>query len=118
MVEYADDPRSELERKAQQLQWASLIETVSYVLLFLFWAILHNPIGTKVMGFFHGWIFLAFAAMVIFIAKPMRWRWWFVAIALLTGPIGGIVVYERIRREGVPAPAWRSAASSGSTAAR
>ncbi len=26
------------------------------------------------MGFFHGWIFLAFAAMVIFIARPMRWQ--------------------------------------------
>jgi hypothetical protein len=115
MVEYADDPRSELERKAQQLQWASVIETVSYVLLFFFWAIVHNAIGTKVMGFFHGWIFLAFAAMVIFIAKPMRWRWWFVAIALLTGPIGGIVVYERIRREGVPAATRRSSAPKVAT---
>lgn len=105
MVEYADDPRSELDRKAQQLQWVAAIETVSYVLLFLFWAILHNLVGTKLMGFFHGWIFLAFAAMVIFIARPMHWRWTFVAVALLTGPIGSILVYERIRRVGVPRPA-------------
>jgi hypothetical protein len=54
------------------------------------------------MGFFHGWIFLAFAAMVVFIARPMRWSWAFVAVALLTGPIGSILVYERIRRGGVP----------------
>jgi nitrate/nitrite transporter NarK len=102
MVDYADDPRTELDRKAQQLQWVAAIETVSYALLFLFWAILDNLVGTKLMGFFHGWIFLAFAAMVIFIARPMHWTWKFVAVALLTGPIGSILVYERIRREGVP----------------
>jgi hypothetical protein len=102
MVEYADDPRTELERKAEQLKWAACIETISYVLLFVFWAILHNLIGTKVMGFFHGWIFLAFATMVVFIARPMHWSWKFVLVALVTGPIGGIVVYERIRRDGVP----------------
>ena len=104
MVEYADDPRSELDRKAEQLKWVALIETVSYVLLFLFWAILRSDIGTKVMGFFHGWIFLAFATMVIFIARPMHWTWRFVAVALLTGPLGALLVYERIRRDGVPEP--------------
>ena len=102
MVEYADDPRSELERKAEQLKWVAALETVSYALLFLFWVILDNLVGTKIMGFFHGWIFLAFAAMVIFIARPMRWSWTFVAVALLTGPIGSILVYERIRRDGGP----------------
>ena len=102
MVEYADDPRSELDRKAEQLKWVALIETISYVLLFLFWAILHNAIGTKVMGFFHGWIFLAFAAMILFITRPMGWTWRFAAIALLTGPVGAILVYERIRRDGAP----------------
>jgi integral membrane protein len=104
MVEYADDTRSELDRKAQQLKWVAFIESISYVLLFLFWAILRIGIGTKVMGFFHGWIFLAFAAMVIFIAKPMHWTWKFVLVALLTGPLGAILVYERIRRDGVPEP--------------
>lgn len=105
MVEYADDPRSELDRKAEQLQWVALIETVTYVLLFVFWAIIHNSIGTKVMGFFHGWTFLAFATMMLFIARPMHWTWRFVAVALLTGPLGAILVYERIRRDGVPQPA-------------
>jgi hypothetical protein len=105
MVDFADDPRSELDRKAQQLQWVAAIETVSYALLFFFWAILHSVVGTSLMGFFHGWIFLAFAAMVIFIARPMRWTWKFVAVALLTGPVGSVLVYERIRREGVPRPA-------------
>ena len=80
MVEYADDPRSELERKAEQLKWVAALETVSYALLFLFWVVLDNLVGTKIMGFFHGWIFLAFAAMVVFIARPMRWSWTFVAV--------------------------------------
>src|SRR5258706_15555874 len=105
MVEYADDTRSELDRKADQLKWVAFLETVSYVLLFLFWAILHNLVGTKVMGFFHGWIFLAFAAMVVFIARPMRWRWTFVAVALLTGPIGSVLFFERLRPARVPGPA-------------
>jgi apolipoprotein N-acyltransferase len=105
MVEYADDPRTELDRKAEQLKWVALVETISYVLLFLFWAVLHNMIGTKVMGFFHGWIFLAFALMVAFIARPMHWTWKFVLVALVTGPVGAILVYERIRRDGVPQPA-------------
>jgi hypothetical protein len=104
MVEYADDPRTELDRKAEQLKWCAALETISYVFLFLFWAILHNAIGIKVMGFFHGWIFLAFATMIVFIARPMHWTWKFVAVALLTGPIGALLVYERIRRDGVPQP--------------
>jgi glucan phosphoethanolaminetransferase (alkaline phosphatase superfamily) len=105
MVEYAGDPHTELERKAEQLKWCALIETISYVLLFVFWAILHNVVGTKVMGFFHGWIFLAFATMVVFIARPMHWSWKFVLAALVTGPIGGVLVYERIRRAAAPDPA-------------
>jgi hypothetical protein len=40
--------------------------------------------------------------MIIFIAKPMHWTWKFVAVALLTGPLGAILVYERIRRDGIP----------------
>jgi apolipoprotein N-acyltransferase len=102
MVEYAGDPQTELDRKAEQLKWVAFLETFSYVLLFVFWAVLHNTIGIKIMGFFHGWIFLAFATMIIFIAKSMHWTWKFVAVALLTGPLGAILVYERIRREGVP----------------
>jgi nitrate/nitrite transporter NarK len=102
MVEYAGDPHTELDRKAEQLKWVAFLETLSYVLLFVFWAVLHNVIGTKIMGFFHGWIFLAFATMMIFIAKPMHWTWKFVAVGLLTGPIGALLVYERIRRDGAP----------------
>ena len=78
-----------------------------FLLVPLLGGTLHNLVGTKRSY----WRLLrrllgassAFAAMVIFIAKDMRWRWTFVAVALLTGPIGrSVLVYERIRREGVP----------------
>jgi integral membrane protein len=116
MPEFADDTRSELERKAEQLKWVALIETASYVLLFLFWAVLQNDIGTKLMGFFHGWIFIAFAVMVIWIWPSMGWRWYWIPLALLTGPIGGILVYEKIRRDGVPIERRRSATATGTGA--
>lgn len=102
MPDFADDPKTELERKAEQLKWLALIETVSYVLLFGFWAVLDNLVGTKVMGFFHGWIVIAFAVMVVWIWPSMGWRWYWIPLALLTGPLGGILVHEKIRRDGVP----------------
>jgi hypothetical protein len=109
MPDFADDPRTELERKAEQLRWVALIETVGYGVLFLFFVVLHNKTGTEITGFFHGWIFVAFAVMVVWIWPSMQWRWYWIPLALLTGPIGGILVYEKIRRDGVPLEARGSA---------
>jgi integral membrane protein len=102
MPDFADDTSSELERKVKTLKVAAVLETCSYLLLFYFWAIAGNDIGTKLTGAIHGQFFLLFAAMVFGVRKPMRWSWEFFAVAVLTGPIGAIVVWERIRREGVP----------------
>ena len=102
MPDFADDPKTELQRKAEQLQWVALFETVGYGVLFVCWAILHNDIAIKITGFFHGWIFVAFAVMVVWIWPSMRWRWYWIPLALLTGPIGGVLVFEKIRRDGVP----------------
>jgi hypothetical protein len=55
----------------------------------------------------HGMIFLAFAAMVIMITLAVHWSWWFTALVLVTCPIGAIIVFERLRREGVPEPELR-----------
>ncbi len=102
MPDFVDATSSELERKARALQWVCVVEAVTYSLLLVFWLSGHT-VGTAVMGSIHGLTVLAFAAMLIMITPAMRWSWWFDAAVLLTGPIGAIVVYERIRRHGVPA---------------
>jgi hypothetical protein len=97
-----DDGTTELEHKARHLQLIALVETASYALLFVFWAVLDSLAGTKVMGFVHGWVVIGFAVMVIWITPAMRWRWWFPVLVLVTGPLGGIIVYEKIKRHGAP----------------
>lgn len=95
MVEFADDPGGELKRKADWLKWAALIETVSYCFLFYFWVDGHVA-GKAVTGSVHGTLWLAFAAMLVMITPEIRWSWGYAALALLTGPIGGIIVFARL----------------------
>jgi hypothetical protein len=99
--DFADATSSELERKARALQWVCVAEAVTYSVL-LFFMITDNELGRTLTGSLHGVVVLAFAAMVIMITPAMRWSWWYVVAVLLTGPIGAILVYERIRRHGVP----------------
>ncbi len=106
MVDFADDTSTELERKARALQWVAVVETLSYCVLAAFW-IAAMPVGIAVTGSVHGTIFLAFAAMVIMITPAMHWSWWFTSLVLVTGPIGALIVFERLRREGVPEPELR-----------
>ena len=42
-------------------------------------------------------IWLAFCAMVIMIAPAMRWTWLYVAVVIVTGPIGALMVWARLR---------------------
>jgi hypothetical protein len=100
--DFADSPTTELERKVATLRWASLVETVSYCILFTFW-VGGSDIGTKLFGSLHGMVFLAFAAMVLGVRAQMGWTWTYVAWMIILGPVGSFLVYARIRREGVPA---------------
>jgi hypothetical protein len=116
VVDFADDTSTELERKAVALKWVSLIETLSYVGLAAFWLTGNKP-GTAIFGSLHGMIFLAFAGMVVLITRDMQWGWLFAAIGLVTGPLGSLLVYERIRRHGVPEGARRRTAPATPRAA-
>jgi hypothetical protein len=100
--DFAGDTTTELERKARALSWVALVETLSYTLLLYLWLIAQNDLGTKLVGSVHGMIALAFAAMVLMITPAMRWSWWFAALVIVTGPVGALIVFARIRREGVP----------------
>lgn len=102
--QYVDDPHAELIRKVAWLRWAALVETASYALLLVAWAA-QSPMGKALMGSIHGMTWLAFVAMLVGVLRPMRWGWRWAALVVLTGPIGAVLVYERIRRHGVPAGA-------------
>lgn len=101
MADFADATSTEVERKAWALQWVSLAESATYAALFGFW-VSGNKTGTAIFGSLHGIVVIGFAAMVVMITPSMHWRWWFPVVAVATGPLGGLIVYERIRREGVP----------------
>ncbi|MCU1456308.1 MAG: hypothetical protein JWL73_400 [Actinomycetia bacterium] len=108
MVEFADDTSTELERRATALTWLCVVETISYAILAFFW-ISGNTIGVRVFGTFHGVVFLGYAAMVIMIYRPMEWDWKLAVFGLVTGPLGAIVIFEVIRRHGVPVAKRRAA---------
>ena len=102
MPDFADDPTTELERKARALSWTALTESVTYCLLFYFWIISPNAAGKAIVGSIHGMIWLAFCSMVVMITKDIGWSWKYSIAVIVLGPIGGLMVFERIRREGVP----------------
>ena len=101
MVEYADDPRTELERKAIQLKWVAMAETIGYVLGFICWTVIRNDAATKVTFWFHGWITVSLIVMVVWIFLSIDWRWYWLPLSLL--PVaGGVLLFEKIRRDGAP----------------
>jgi integral membrane protein len=101
MPDFADSTTTELERKLVPLRVVALTETVTYCVLFFFWMAGNRP-GRLLMGSVHGMVFLAFAAMVLGVRADMRWTWKYAAAAVILGPVGSLMVYSRLRREGVP----------------
>ena len=98
MPDFADDTSSELERQARALTVVALVETISYVTLFWFWIVQPNDAVKAVVGFFHGLIWLAFVAMTVIIRPAIGWSWLYTAVVVATGPIGGLMVFTRLRR--------------------
>ncbi len=98
MPDFADDTSSELDRKAKALMVMALVETVSYLTLFWFWIVQPNDGVKALVGFFHGLIWMAFAAMTVIITPAIGWSWIYTAVVIVTGPIGGIMVFARLRR--------------------
>lgn len=106
MPDFADDPGGELRRKARALQWICTFECCSYLLLLCWWIpkLLGNDsitvlAGVRITGFFHGFIVIAFAAMVLMLTPTLHWKWWWSILMIALGPIGAVLVYERIRRD-------------------
>ncbi|MHB8466865.1 MAG: DUF3817 domain-containing protein [Acidimicrobiales bacterium] len=98
MVDFADDTTTELERRLGPLKVVSIVESCTYVALLAFW-IGGSRVGTLLLGSMHGMVVMAFAGMVLLIFRPLGWSLPFALFAILTGPIGALTVFERLRRE-------------------
>ncbi len=110
--DFADDPTTELERKARALSVTAFVESVTYVILFTFWIVVPNTAGRAITGSVHGMVWLTFCAMTIMITPEMKWSWKYTIAVIVLGPIGGIMVWYRIRHDGVPTPDWAKPASA------
>jgi hypothetical protein len=95
--DFADDTSSELERKARALRFVALFETFTYLLLAYFWLIAPNDAMKAVVGFFHGLVWMTFVAMTVIIRPDIGWTWGYTVLVVVTGPIGGVLVWWRLR---------------------
>jgi len=109
MPDFAGDTTTELERKIGPFKVVCLLETASYLLLLTVWLGLGSHIGTMIVGSVHGMIVTAFALMVVFTYQQLGWTWQFATAVVITGPVGAMVVYDRLRRWEAPSSAHRRA---------
>ena len=84
--------------KARQLAAVSILETLSFIAL-LGAMYLGSDGGVSVVGMIHGLLFLAYAVLVFRDHRDFGWTTGFMLVAILTGPIGAIIVLERLRRD-------------------
>lgn len=98
MVDFADDTTTELERKLGPLKVVSLVEAGMWVAAAAFW-VAGNRVGQLLLWSIHGTIAMCFAGMVLLIFRKLDWSPQFAAISILSGPVGALLVYERLRRE-------------------
>ena len=98
MVQYADDTTTELERRLGPLKIVSLVELGMWLLAAAFWAMGSGP-AQLVLWSMHGMVVCAFIGMVLLIRRPLGWSMPFTVLAVATGPIGALVVFERVRRD-------------------
>ena len=91
-------PSSARAKAATQLRIVSVLETISFIGL-LVMMFTHNEGGVSVLGMIHGLLFLAYAIIVLKDRGIFGWSLGFTALAILTGPIGAILVLERLRKE-------------------
>jgi len=98
MVDFADDTSTELERKLGPLKVFSLVEAGMWFAAAAFW-LTGNRIAQLLLWSVHGTVAMCFAGMVILIYRKLGWSAPYAALCVLTGPMGALLVYERLRRE-------------------
>jgi hypothetical protein len=98
MVEYEGDTSTELERRLGPLKIVSLVEVAMWVAAAAFWLLGSRP-AQLLLWSLHGMVVVAFAGMVLLIYRSLGWSLRFAALAILTGPVGAVMVFARLRRE-------------------
>lgn len=84
---------------AGRLRLVSILETVSFIVLLAMMALASDR-GVSVVGMLHGLLFLAYVWLILTGRDELGWSMGFAVLAIITGPLGAIIVLERLRREG------------------
>lgn len=108
-------PTAQLHRKIRVTKVIALTEAVSYCLLAVFMFRKYvldnhtdvNYVLLRVVAYFHGFICIAFAVMVLDIHRAMRWTRGF-ALLTLIGPPGALVAHHRLRTQPFPSTVTKS----------
>jgi integral membrane protein len=87
-----------LKPAARRLAWISIVETISFIAL-LTAMFLESEGGVSVIGALHGLLFLVYAFFMWIDHESFGWTKWFALGSIITGPLGAIIVLERLRRE-------------------
>ena len=98
MVDFADDTSTELERRITPLKVISLVEAGMWAFAAIFW-LMGSRAAQLLLWSAHGMVVLAFAGMVLLIYRQVEWGLPFALFAVLTGPVGALAVFIRLRRE-------------------
>ena len=75
----------------------SVVETVSFAALLAAMAA-GDDAAVSSTGLVHGLMFAAYAVAVWIWRDALRWSFSFTAVAILAGPVGAVIAFERIRR--------------------
>lgn len=87
-------------KAASLLRAVSILETISFIVL-LTLMFTHNETGVSIAGAIHGGLFLWYALLVWRDRAALGWTLGFSILAVITGPIGAIIVLERLRRDNI-----------------
>jgi|SRR5580692_5154488 hypothetical protein len=98
MVEYEDDTTTEVERRLGPMKIVSVVEAAMWAGAAIFWVI-GSRAAQLLLWSMHGMVVCAFAGMVLLMFRPLGWSLRFALATILTGPVGAVVVFERLRRE-------------------
>lgn len=76
---------------AEAISWAGLL-----LGMFFKYVVVHNEIGVKIFGPFHGFVFVAFVLVTLMTRDPLKWDLRTLFLALLSSiPPFGTVLFER-----------------------